>query len=367
MNLTETLITSYNVESVGSLNVTSLDLYSKNLTRQFNIGVNPIYLSSSARLAILSCLFVIGSLGNVFLITSFTIEDHLKKVGNAFIVSAALADLLITSLLIPTSIILLMARIANSADSMSFCKFEWFLAVFAFMVNILSLLMIAVENYFRLCAPHEHTTKIWFNKFSITATFLLIWIISGMHSGMEVLFSLGFDHCTRKFTGIVPYQMGILILLIILPIFLTFYTHVRIILDVPRFVGTININRCDVVLARTNFYSFIIFIIFWMPFVIFIYSTTKIIPTSEILYWLGLSKSCFNNIVYCLTNRHFRRAYGKLFQYCFCKEILPTSRSSSRRRRKPCQFYPQYKWNYHWYWGDALPKIYNVESRNDLQ
>lgn len=49
------------------------------------INFSPITLSSQwssmARLLILASLSVIGSIGNVFMISSVMIEDHLKKAG----------------------------------------------------------------------------------------------------------------------------------------------------------------------------------------------------------------------------------------------------------------------------------------------
>uniref|UniRef100_A0A1B0GQ08 G-protein coupled receptors family 1 profile domain-containing protein n=1 Tax=Phlebotomus papatasi TaxID=29031 RepID=A0A1B0GQ08_PHLPP len=159
------------------------------------------------------------------------------RVRNAFIVSVALADLLVTSLLIPSSTILLLAGID---DSLSVCKFQWFLAACAFLVSVLSLSTTAVENYLRLCTSQENSNKTWFNKTSTTVILLLIWFVGGTSSGLQFVFSLSFDYCTRKSTGIVPYQMAIVALLIVLPIILTFYTHVRIILDVRRFMGAPN-------------------------------------------------------------------------------------------------------------------------------
>ena len=50
-----------------------------------------------------------------------------------------------------------------------------------------------------------------------------------------------------------------------------------------------------------------------------------------VVYLAGfaLSKSCFNNLLYCVADRHFRSAYVKLFHYCCCK----TTVSFSRRQR----------------------------------
>ncbi|XP_059612606.1 melatonin receptor type 1B-A-like [Phlebotomus argentipes] len=373
MNVTESLVTPSGEETL----ITSLALFSKHaITKAPNTEVSPVTLSPEwsrvARLLLLSCLSVVGSVGNIFLISSIMIEDHLKKAGNAFIVSVALADLLITSLLIPSSAILLLAGID---DSLSVCKFQWFLAACAFLISVLSLSSTAVENYLRLCTSQDGSA--WFNKTSTTVILLLIWLIGGTSSGLQFVFSLSFDYCTRKSTGIVPYQMAIVALLILLPIVVTFYTHVRIILDVRRLMQAPNYKPSlgytwDLSLARTNFYSFLVFIVFWLPFgVVFTYGTTKIIPDSRVLYntaWFGLSKSCIHNAIYCLTNRHFRSAYVSLFHYCCCKTTVSTARRTRTDGARPTADvrvhiipgYNMYSYtspmrnsgnNYHWYWG----------------
>lgn len=107
-----------------------------------NEEVSPVTLSNEwsrmARLILLSCLSVVGSVGNVFMISSVMIEDQLKKAGNAFVVNVALADLLVTSILIPASIIVILA---NDKETYNVCKFQWFLAAYAFLVTVLSLVV----------------------------------------------------------------------------------------------------------------------------------------------------------------------------------------------------------------------------------
>nr|XP_023021994.1 uncharacterized protein LOC111510323 [Leptinotarsa decemlineata] len=88
----------------------------------------------------------------------------------------------------------------------------------------------------------------------------------------------------------------------------------------------------DCTLMQSNMYSFIVFIIFWMPFgVVLAVGTVRKIPDSLFynLAWLAISKSCINNILYCISNPHFRSAYINLFHYCCCK----TTVSFSRRQR----------------------------------
>jgi hypothetical protein len=64
--------------------INSLSLIAKNSKHH---EVSPVTLSSEwsrmGRLLLLSCLSVIGTVGNIFMISSVMIEDHLKKTGNS--------------------------------------------------------------------------------------------------------------------------------------------------------------------------------------------------------------------------------------------------------------------------------------------
>ncbi|XP_058066391.1 melatonin receptor type 1B-A-like [Anopheles bellator] len=296
--------------------------------------VSPVTLSTEwprlARLLLLACLSVVGSIGNVFMISSVMIEDHLKKAGNAFIVNIALADLLITSVVMPASTIVLLAGIDNADTEV--CKFHWFLAACSFLVSILTLAMMAAENYLRLCTFQNE--RGWFNKTNTTAILLLIWAVACIASGMQFVYDIRFDYCNWRVQQAIPHEAGVVGLIVLLPLLLTFVTHIRLIVDVKRTMALPNFKPSlaytwDLSLARTNFYSFLIFVVFWLPFcVIFAYGTARFV-SNRVFYttvWIGLSKSCFHNVIYCLTNRHFRSAYISLFNYCCCKTTVAVSR-----------------------------------------
>lgn len=65
--------------------------------------------------------------------------------GNAFVVNIALADLLITSVLIPASIIVLLSGVDDT--SFAVCRFQWFLAACAFLVSVFSLAVSIFNNF----------------------------------------------------------------------------------------------------------------------------------------------------------------------------------------------------------------------------
>lgn len=181
----------------------------------------------------------------------------------------------------------------------------------------------------RLCTSTE-----WFNKTNTTVIVLTIWVIGSVSSGAQFLFNLSFDYCTRKSNGIIPYQASVVAILIVLPLVLTFYAHMRIIIDVKRFMKEPHFKpsftyQGNLSLTRTNFYSYLIFVLFWIPFgMVLAISSTKEMP-SHVFYntaWIGLCKSCFHNVIYCISNRHFRNAYINLFHYCCCKTTVSTTR-----------------------------------------
>lgn len=200
--------------------------------------------------------------------------------------------------------------------------------------------MTAFENYLRLCTPQDSPS--WFNKRNTTTILLFMWFMAALAAGLQNAFNIGFDYCTQQWRTAAQYQAIIFSILIILPLVLTFYTHVRIIIDVKRFMSTPNFKPSqnytwDLSLARTNFYSFLIFVAFWLPFgIVLSYHTTTTVSkrTFYMTAWFGLIKSCFHNVIYCATNRHFRNAYVNLFHYCCCKTTVSVSR---RQRNEVCR------------------------------
>lgn len=110
--------------------------------------------------------------------------------GNAFIVNVALADLLITGLVIPASAVVILSGVEAS---LAVCKFQWFLAVVCFMVTVLTLAATAAENYVRLLSSRPPLAPA-----AITALLLVYWALCSITSGLQFAFDISFDYCTRK-------------------------------------------------------------------------------------------------------------------------------------------------------------------------
>ncbi|KAK0089902.1 hypothetical protein PV326_004332 [Microctonus aethiopoides] len=296
------------------------------------VDVSPVTLSSDwprvARLLLLASLAVIGSVGNVFMISAVMVEDHLKKRGNALLVNVALADLVVTGLVIPASAVVILA---GHTESLSICRFEWTLEALCFLVTVLTLATTAGENYARMCLPAEQYALLTPSK--VTAIILTIWFIAGISVALQSSLDLGPDFCGRKFNGIATQQVIGACILMALPALLTIILYFRLIMRVRRAIrGSFKppaVFSWDYELTKTNMYSFVLFALFWLPFGIALCISTVRTVSSSVFYnlaWFALSKSCVNNILYCVFDRHFRNAYIKLFHYCCCKTTVTFSR-----------------------------------------
>ena len=249
--------------------------------------------------------------------------------GNTFVVNVALADLLVSGLVVPTSAVVILAGLR---DNLAICRFQWFLAALCFLVTVLSLTAIAAENYVRLCcsvASYEVLTP-----GRITAMLLAFWGVCSVTSGLQFATDLSFDYCTRKYPGLIPYQVTVGVVFVFVPLSLTFFCYVKTSYQVhmaksrPSFKPPVTYGW-DLGLMQTNLYGFVLFVIFWLPFgVVLAIGTVRAVPDRLFynLAWLAISKSCINSILYCITNRHFREAYVNLFHYCCCKTTVTFSR-----------------------------------------
>lgn len=109
--------------------------------------------------------------------------------------NVALADLLITGLVIPASVVIILAGLDAS---LAVCKFQWFLAVLCFMVTVLSIASTAIENYLRLCCTSPSCSPCPLTPAYITTIILTYWVLSGLASGLQFAMDISFDYCTRK-------------------------------------------------------------------------------------------------------------------------------------------------------------------------
>ncbi|KAJ8664609.1 hypothetical protein QAD02_006271 [Eretmocerus hayati] len=180
----------------------------------------------------------------------------------------------------------------------------------------------------------------------VTAVVFTIWIIASGAVALRTYLGLGPNLCDldpkpqrKRPFRIAIHSGGILSAAIIvgLPMLFTIFFYIKLLLRVrsnKRSSCKPPVTFCwDYELIRANMYSFIFFSILWMPLgIVFCMSAVKPVSPKVLVYlaWLAMSKSCFNNLLYCAADRHFRSCFMKLFDYCCCKTTVSFSRQRQR-------------------------------------
>ncbi|XP_026482257.1 uncharacterized protein LOC113389439 [Ctenocephalides felis] len=96
--------------------------------------------------------------------------------SNAFVVNAALSDLLISGLLVPSSAVVLLA---GADDSIALCRFQWFLASTSFLVTAFTMALIAGENLSRVY-PDRPSNKVFLTPARCACSIALVWLVCVM-------------------------------------------------------------------------------------------------------------------------------------------------------------------------------------------
>ncbi|PVD37387.1 hypothetical protein C0Q70_04386 [Pomacea canaliculata] len=85
----------------------------------------------------------------------------------------------------------------------------------------------------------------------------------------------------------------------------------------------------------------VIFGLCWLPYhsyfiIIQIQESIRSLPYIQqayiLIYWLAMSNSMYNPIIYCLMNARFRQGFLQFFRYCPCRPCRRTLRMSCQER-----------------------------------
>lgn len=115
-----------------------------------------------------------------------------RRAGSIYLVSVALANLLITVIAVPCSCIEIMAVAPNHPDV---CALQWFLTQLAAVVTLISFALISVENFFSLFCPPSTCSRLLCSKMRILLLLLLLWTAAIMLPWLRQLYRLTPDLC----------------------------------------------------------------------------------------------------------------------------------------------------------------------------
>ncbi|EAA00906.6 AGAP001592-PA [Anopheles gambiae str. PEST] len=237
-----------------------------------------------------------------------------------------------------------------------YCKISQFVAILSICASVFTLMAIAIDRYVAIMNP----LKPRMGKKATLCVAASIWIVGTIISCPSLLFFTTYpmkdhilcyaewpdgpsNHSRQEYV----YNIVFMLLTYFLPIGSMTYTYARVGLELwgSKSIGECTQRQLDNIKSKRRVVKMmmivvIIFAVCWLPFQIYFILTsyypelTKKPYIQEVylaIYWLAMSNSMYNPIIYCWMNLRFRRGFQQFFRCCPFVRVTPDSASSHRR------------------------------------
>ena len=297
-------------------------------------------------LIILVIVAILGTIGNILIIGAVFFHRRLRMKGNGFIINLAVADLIITAVIMPLG--LAQSQHEERIFTDLLCDFNAFLILTSCGVSTQSLMMIAIERYIHVCRMemyHKVYTPCLLAFYIIfTWIYTMAWTIHGWTGWTKFVYGSTIYICVFSGRVNLSYSIclaffGMLLPMVVLAVcYICIFRTVRASKASLEAYKTSNSKRdsgsIELVvqsdrrvqkeqrLLITLFTIVVLFVLFWIPaaIVLLFSGVWKTMPreVNVISVWLALCNSCVNSIVYGVLNRNFQNGYKEILQSLVC-------------------------------------------------
>nr|8HN1_A Chain A, Alpha-1A adrenergic receptor [Homo sapiens] len=290
----------------------------------------PVQISKAILLGvILGGLILFGVLGNILVILSVACHRHLHSVTHYYIVNLAVADLLLTSTVLPFSAIF--EVLGYWAFGRVFCNIWAAVDVLCCTARIWGLCIISIDRYIGVSYPLRYPTIVTQRRGLMAL--LCVWALSlvisiGPLFGWrqpapedETICQINEEPGYVLFSALGSFYLPLAIILVM-------YCRVYVVAKRVRLLsGSREKDRNLRKAAKTLGIVVGCFVLCWLPFflVMPIGSFFPDFKPSEtvfkIVFWLGYLNSCINPIIYPCSSQEFKKAFQNVLRIqCLCRK-----------------------------------------------
>ncbi|XP_050983784.1 melatonin receptor type 1A-like [Labeo rohita] len=282
--------------------------------------------------SVLITTIIVDVLGNLLVIVSVFRNRKLRKAGNAFVVSLAIADLVVA--IYPYPLVLTAIFHDRWIAGDIHCQISGFLMGLSVIGSIFNITGIAINRYCYICHSLKYD-KLFSNKNTVCYV-VLVWALTILAIVPNwFVESLQYDarvySCTFAQSVSSLYTITVVVVHFILPIGIVTYCYLRIwilVIQVRKRVkpdSRPKIKPHDFRNFLTMFVVFVLFAVCWAP-LNFIGLAVAIHPRlgqaiPEWLftasYFMAYFNSCLNGVIYGVLNHNFRKEYKRIILAIF--------------------------------------------------
>ncbi|XP_076075930.1 tachykinin-like peptides receptor 99D [Mytilus galloprovincialis] len=322
--------------------MTRNDSFTENRTMEENIFVMP-WWQQGLFITAFVILFLVATVGNLIVIWIVLAHKRMRTVTNYFLVNLAVADALISVLNTLFTSTFLMYQ--DWWYGLAWCKFTTFISVCTVAASVLTLMAIAIDRYLAIVHPlrPRPTSR-------VVLAISCIWSVSillaspNLLYGNEVFYANSTQiTCTLVWPDGQPsvsdidlwYNVIVIIVSYVVPMLILIITYTRVGIELwgQKAIGENTHVQYDRIQSKRRVVKMMIFVVIvfgicWLPYHLYflIVSAIKDISLNRymqqvylVIYWIAMSNSMYNPIIYCWMNNRFRQGFVEVFCSCPCR------------------------------------------------
>nr|XP_018670495.1 melanopsin-B-like [Ciona intestinalis] len=278
----------------------------------------------------------VGTVGNFLIIYSVTTNPELRKLsGNLFICNLAVADLIVTSVLLPVTA----GNMLNGNESVlgrQACMVVGFLVPTSCNASMQNLMMISVQRLM-ITSSTQNQTPLFQKKSTVMLLVAFVWVWSVMLN-MPLLLTVkdtnenlliydkGAGMCAWDDVNVPRYPVALVVLAYFVPVIVSSFCYYILFTRVKRKGNKMSIRSQSVSaqlqrrehrLLKTILIVLIVFLMSWTPYCFAVimnnfgvWNNLRDPAVKRPLAWLGMFNSTFNSFIYGWRNASFRQGYA---------------------------------------------------------
>nr|BAO01074.1 neuropeptide GPCR A24 [Nilaparvata lugens] len=310
--------------------------------------------------------------GNLIVIWIVLAHKRMRTVTNYFLVNLSIADAMVSTLNVTFNYIYMLN--SDWPFGTLYCKITQFVAVLSICASVFTLMAISIDRYMAIMHPlrprmGRRTTlciagAIWVVGTILSLPMLIFFttVVQDFPNGDSrvVCYSEWPDGATNESYQEYLYNLAFMVLTYFLPISSMSFTYIRVGIELwgSQSIGECTQRQLENIKSKRRVVKMMIvvvsiFAVCWLPFhAYFIF--TSIMPEITnhpsiqdiylAIYWLAMSNSMYNPIIYCWMNHRFRRGFKQFFSCCPFVHLTPdkllTRREAVTSRYNSCSGSP---------------------------
>lgn len=295
-------------------------------------------------------MIVVAAGGNLAVIWIVMAHKRMRTFTNYFLVNLAVADTLIS--LFNTAFVSTFLIYQDWWYGEIYCKFSNFINVSTLAASVLTFMSIAIDRYLAIIHPLRPRLTV-----RVVLAIVVIWQVSIVLAIPNLIYGKTEKYhdrviCHLEWSRELEFGYNLLILIVtyVLPLVTLTVTYARVGFELwgSRAIGENTPVQYERIRSKRRVVKMMIvvvvtFAVCWLPYhLYFVLSATKpeinnwehMQNVYNAIYWLAMSNSMYNPIIYCWMNSRFRHGFVKLFCCCPCR-ICAKFKDRSKPGRLP--------------------------------